>query len=538
MAPSSDALPEPTPRRSRRRRALIWGGGGILAMVAVAALVIGIARPDWYVRAWDASGITCGRNLSSMDAGTFDSPWAAWGEAEHSGVDAAEVDTHRERIEQLADELGFVPVGEIPSTTDYSDGEVSADEVSVEVEAQGDQLRLGVNETQGLRRLALIDPGTGEASWQWNLDESRDAGVIEQGEHLVLVNRILRGQNVFVGEQSTELLSLGRDTGEREYCRRFPGSGGYAASTTDAGLLVGGKSWNPMVADEEQDDIDTRTVQQVTLPRFSPGFTTTFEAIEYEKDGFPRTRSLPLSMGPEGIFLTHAYGLGSLTPDDLFTVSTRTDTVRDPDLIPIAARSLETGEVLWEYGSPGDPIAVVDRVASGANGEDDGILIAETSDFRPRSDDPDLGSAAVTVRLLDSEGQEVWEAAGTEVGEEFSSGDADRYVKVLGDVVLLHTGPTEVTAFDAYTGEELWSIPGSPDQMQPLWLGDAVTLDGQLYVPGYERQYFVDPRTGADAPETATAIARAQVLDIRSLGEDFIWVGTERTGTVVLQRAS
>lgn len=74
--------------------------------------------------------------------------------------------------------------------------------------------------------------------------------------------------------------------------------------------------------------------------------------------------------------------------------------------------------------------------------------------------------------------------------------------------------------------------------MQPLWLGDAVTLDGQLYVPGYERQYFVDPRTGADAPETATAIARAQVLDIRSLGEDFIWVGTERTGTVVLQRAS
>lgn len=508
-------------------------------MVAVAALVIGIAKPDWYVRAWDASGITCGRDLSSMDAGTFDSPWAAWGDTEHSDVDAAELDTHRERIEQLADGLGFIPVGEIPSTTDYSDGEVSADEVSVEVEAQGDQLRLGVNETQGIRRLALIDPGTGEASWQWNLDESRDAGVIEQGDHLVLMNRILRGQNVFVGEQSTELISIGKDTGEREHCRRFPGSGGYAASTTDAGLLVGGKSWNPMVADEEQDDIDTRTVQQVTLPRFSPGFTTALPAVEYKRDGLPRTRPLPLSMGPEGMFLTHAYRLESLTPDDLFTVSTSTDTVGDPDLIPIQARSLETGEVLWEYGSPGDPIAVIDQVPAAPDRvENGGILIAETSDFRPRSDDSGLGSAAVTVRLLDAEGQEVWEVSGTDVGKEYSSGDADRYVKVLGDVVLLHTGPTEVTALDAHSGEELWSIPAAPGQMQPLWLGDAVTLDGHLYVPGYERQYFVDPRTGADAPETATAIARSQMLDIRPLGEDFIMVGAERFGTVVLQRAS
>lgn len=508
-------------------------------MVAVAALVVGIARPDWYVRAWDASGITCGRDLSSMDAGTFDSPWAAWGEAEHSDVDAAELDTHRERVEQLADGLGFIPVGEIPSSTDYSDGEVSADEVSVEVEAQGDQLRLGVNETQGIRRLALIDPGTGEASWQWNLDESRDAGVIEQGDHLVLLNRILRGQNVFVGEQSTELISIGKDTGEREHCRRFPGSGGYAASTTDAGLLVGGKSWNPMVADEEQDDIDTRTVQQVTLPRFSPGFTTALPAVEYERDGFPRTRPLPLSMGPEGMFLTHAYRLESLTPDDLFTVSTSTDTVGDPGLIPIQARSLETGEMLWEYGPPGDPIAVVDKVPAAPDRvENGGILIAETSDFRPRSDDSGLESAAVTVRLLDAEGQEVWEVSGTDVGKEYSSGDADRYVKVLGDVVLLHTGPAEVTALDAHTGEELWSLPGAPDQMQPLWLGDAVTLDGQLYLPGYQRQYFVDPRSGEDAPETAAAIARSQMLDIRSLGEDFVMVGTERYGTVVLQRAS
>ncbi|MGP9536624.1 outer membrane protein assembly factor BamB family protein [Brachybacterium sp. AOP43-C2-M15] len=532
-----DATPaEPSPQGPRRRPWGPWalGAGGVLMVVV---LVLGAARPEFAMRWWDGSGLDCGRGLSPGDPQDLASLWAAWGEGEHEPQDDLDIEDHRAHVEELARQLDAEPVGEIPRrwTTSTEDGR--SVEAKVEAVAQGEQIRVSVRGGSGeeaVRRIAAIDPATGDPAWHWDLDEGHDAWVEQHGEHLVLANRIVRGHNVFEGDLWTDMLSLDAATGERQGCHRFAGFPGYGAGSTDAGLVVGTESWNPMVADEEQ-EVGTRTIQQVTLPRFSQGFDRTLPSLEYESfEGMTRSRPQPLVTLPGGFFLTYASALADGGNDAFGSAQNGTDF--PADTTPVEAFSMDTGESLWSYGEPGDRIAFVSGVP-GIPGEASGVLLAEIGEFEPSESDPERGSSSATLRMLDGQGEQLWEAPAADIGEALGGSDGERYLRVQGDVILVHTAPHVVTALDAATGEELWSIDESDaGEPQRLWLMEAVDADGKLFLPGSGREYMVDARTGEHDDELAGAMVDARVSDISAVGEDMLLVQTRDYGPVLLQQ--
>ncbi|MGP4915446.1 outer membrane protein assembly factor BamB family protein [Brachybacterium tyrofermentans] len=496
----------------------------------VAGLILGAARPEWVARAWDSTGIDCGRGLSQGDPHNAGSLSSSWGEATHQPDDELDLDEHRAHVEELARQLGYEPVREIPG-----DARISSEEgrsVEVDADAQGGLIRVDSRGEEGLHRIAAIDPSTGVPAWNWDLDGGRDTAVYEHGDHLILANRIVRG-GFFEGDRWTDLLSLDARTGARQGCQRFEGFPGYGAGSTDAALVVGTESWNPMGDDEDQ-EVGERAIQQVTVPGFKQGFSRTLPALDDETgdDGMDRSRPQPLVTLQGGFFLTYTSPFvgGS---GDAFSLG-RSGADFPSDQVPIEAFSMDTGEPLWSYGDPGDRIAVVSGV-SGISGAS-GVLVAELGEFEPSAKDPEHGSSAVTLRMLDAQGEQLWEAPAADVGGDFSGSSDDRYLRVLGDVVLVHTAPHVVTALDAATGEELWTIDETADETQPLWLNSAVAVDGKLFLPGTDREYMVDARTGERSGELATAMADAHVEDISAVGEDSLLVTTREYGSVILQR--
>ncbi|HIW98578.1 MAG TPA: hypothetical protein H9871_00375, partial [Candidatus Nesterenkonia stercoripullorum] len=82
--------------------------------------------------------------------------------------------------------------------------------------------------------------------------------------------------------------------------------------------MIGTEGWNPMVDDDEQDSIGSRSVQQVQLPRMSKGASAAYPAIDYtDSDGMPRSRPHPLSVLSNGLYLTHTYDVGTVGSGDL-----------------------------------------------------------------------------------------------------------------------------------------------------------------------------------------------------------------------------
>ncbi|MGO1925501.1 MAG: outer membrane protein assembly factor BamB family protein, partial [Brachybacterium tyrofermentans] len=131
---------------------------------------------------------------------------------------------------------------------------------------------------------------------------------------------------------------------------------------------------------------------------------------------------------------------------------------------------------------------------------------------------------------------QLWEAPAADTGGDFAGSSDDRYLRVLGDVVLVHTAPQVVTALDAATGEELWTIDETDEEPEPLWLHSAVAVDGKVFLQGTDREYMVDARTGERFDELATSMDDAHVHDISALGEDMLLVTTREYGAVILQR--
>lgn len=523
-APGDSGAPTPP-----RRPWAPWAAGAAGALM-VAGLILGAARPAWIARAWDSTGIDCGRGVSQGDSQSVESLSSTWGEATHEPDVELDLDDHRVHVEELAQQLGYEPVREIPGSAWLSSEEVES--VEVGADAQGGLIRMDVRGEGGLHRLAAIDPSTGALSWTWNLDAGRDVAVYEHGDHLILANRIVRG-GFFEGDRWTDLLSLDAGTGTRQGCQRFEGSPGYGAGSTDAALVVGTESWNPMADDEDQ-EIGERTIRQVTVPELSQGFSRTLPALDHETgDGPDRSRPQPLVTLQGGFFLTCTTSFIGGSGDAFSLGQTGTDFPSEQ--VPIEAFSMDTGEPLWSYGDPGDRIAFVAGV-SGMPGDASGVLVAELGEFEPSADAPEHGSAAVTLRMLDAQGKQLWEAPAADTGGDFAGSSGDRYLRVLGDVVLVHTGPHVVAALDAGTGEELWTIDETAAEPEPLWLNSAVAVDGKLFLPGTDREYMVDARTGKRSDELATAMADAHVDDISAVGEDSLLVTTREYGSVILQR--
>lgn len=531
---AADAVRESTDTSNRIGRPWAPWAAGAAGVLLVVVLVLGAARPDWAMRRWDASGLDCGRGLSTGDPEDLASLWAGWGEGEHEPVDDLDLEDHRAHIEELSAQLDAEPVGEIPVHASIPAQDDSQVTVEVEVEAQGGLIRADVRGEDGLHRFAAIAPSSGTPVWHWDLDEGRDAWMAQHGEHLVMANRIVRGHNEFEGDLWTDMLSLDAASGEREGCQRFAGSPGYGAGSTDAGLVVGTEYWNAMVADEEQ-EVGTRTIQQVTLPTFSEGFDRTLPALEYESlEGMSRSRPQGLVTLPGGVFLTYASPFAG-DGNDAF-MQARNDLDFPSGTVPVEAFSMDTGESLWSYGEPGDRVAFVSGVHAVPD-DTSGVLLAELGEFEPRTDDPERGTSPVTLRMLDAEGKQLWEVDAADIGDVFSgASDSERYLRVLGDVILVHTAPHEVTALDAATGEALWSIDEGEAEPQPLWLHEAVSVDGHLFLPGYKRDHMVDARTGEAEDELAAAMVDARVADATALGEDMLLVETWDYGHVILRK--
>lgn len=534
---SGEAEESQQPRAPRRRRSIAWTLWAGVTVVVLAALAIALTRPQWYQRAWDATGITCGWGLSEEDAEDFDSPWAGWGAAEHEPAEDVDIDTHRENLEVLAEELDLEPVAELPSHMGGESAQNDADRAEVTVKPQDDQLRVETRSSSDFRRLAVLDPASGDAVWHWDMDESREARIHDQGAHLVMTNQILRGQNIFVGTTATESLSLDKATGERAGCTRFAGSQSYAPSGAEEGLLIGIEEWNPMVDDDEQDNIGSRSVQQVQLPRMSKGPSAAYPAIDYtDSGGMPRSRPHPLTVLSNGLYLTHTYGVGTRGSDDLWSTATAEDEDTESDLVPLEAHDVETGEILWDFGEPGDHLAFVSEVPEAVE-DGTGVLMAETGEYTPSADIPDRGSVTMTLRMLNDQGEELWDADTAEIGlADFPALDGERYASVLGDIVVVHTGTHEVSALDAATGELLWSIDEAGDEPQPLWLHQAVQVDDAVYLPGNDREYFVDAQAGKPVGEGASALGKARVTDFAEVGDDFVLVQTQDYGYTLMQR--
>ncbi|MGP9536615.1 outer membrane protein assembly factor BamB family protein [Brachybacterium sp. AOP43-C2-M15] len=531
-APNSDA----SSRRGRPWAPWAAGAGGV---VLVVVLVLGAARPDWAAKWWDGSGLDCGRGLSTADREDLASVWAAWGDGDHEPAEDHELEDHRTHIEELAAQLDAEPVGEIATQTTIAGPDGSQEVVRVYAEAQDELIRTELHGEDGLHRFAAIDPTSGAPAWHWDLDEGRDSWVEQHGEHLVMVNRIERRHDERPDAHWTDMLSLDPATGDRQGCHRVTGSPGYGSGSTDAGLVVDTESRDLMAAEEEQDvqeqDEWTRTIQQVALPTFTEGFERTLPPQEFESlSGFADRRPHALVTLPGGLFLTYSSLFAGNGTDAL--TSARHGLDFPTDTVPVEAFSMDTGESLWSHGEPGDRIAFVSGV-QGIPGDASGVLLAELGEFEPSADDPELGTSTVTLRMLDAEGEQLWDADGADVGADFAAGASGaHYLRALGDVILVHTAPHEVTALDAATGEELWSIGGTEDEPQALWLYEAISLDGNLFLPGHPNNYMVDARTGEADDDLATTMIDARIEDVSTLGEDMLLVTTLDYGHVILQK--
>lgn len=483
---------------------------GVVATIALAALVVALARPALYRQAWDATGFGCGRGASLGDPEDVDTPWQTWGEADHEDVSAEATRAYRSDMESLADALELDLVGEIPL-----DGLAYDDAVT----RQGDHLRVrfeGADDSG----VALIDPSDG--SVRWHLESDGDVWAQQQADLVVVGAR--SGSATSEDEQATTLISLDAATGEREGCRRVDGWPAYGRGPQNSALLSEVAPADVMRGDDEQPDVGARRLRQVTLPDFSEGFERTIPSVESENEaGTVRTRARPTAIRGDSFLLY----------DHPFTDVGIRGALRGEGRsghAPVQAFSLESGDLVWEYGDPGDSVAVVDSPISGSDLPDGATLIAELSAA------PDAtGSSSVTVRMLDGAGDEVWSATGAEMGDGFPVADADRYVRVLDDLVLLYTDSHELTAFDRASGEERWSIDESAEG-RPLFLDTAFSIDGKVYLEGVNGQYLIDEVTGEDSPQAAEALAPATGWGATDVGDDFVLVEAGPYGFVILRR--
>ena len=301
--------------------------------------------------------------------------------------------------------------------------------------------------------------------------------------------------------------------------------------------MIGTEGWNPMVDDDEQDSIGSRSVQQVQLPRMSKGASAAYPAIDYtDSDGMPRSRPHPLSVLSNGLYLTHTYDVGTVGSGDLWFTATAEDEDIEADLVPLQAHDAETGEALWDFGEPGDPLAFVSEVPEAVE-DGTGVLMAETGEYTPSADIPDRGSVTMTLRMLDDQGEELWEAETAAIGlTDFPAVDGERYLGVLGDIIVVHTGPHEVSALDVATGEVLWSIDETDEETQPLWLHQAFQVEDAVHLPGHGREYLVDAQTGEPVGEGADVMEKARVTEFAEVGDDFVLVQTHDYGYTLMQR--
>lgn len=519
-------------------------------LLAVAALVLAFIRPQWVMRIWDASGISCGWDLSREDPADFDSTWTPWGEAEHivhDFIDHPDADTYRAAVEALAGEFGLTPVAEIPDRQEQSGAEGQTLGTSYSPRISRDQLVLGTSahyprtQAESTFHIAALDPGTGEALWHWDLSDGYSRSIFVLDEYLVFRNLVDRGYHSSGRDLVSEIVTVSAETGTQQNCQRYRASVGFATGYGDAVLLGGTGNWDPLGTEPER-RIHRDTLLSVSLPDLSPGHTQRIDYVEDTPDSFGRGH--PYTVLDESTYLLHAYTFGAEEVEgDLLHTPPRDAAELEGGIVPVEAFSMTTGDKLWEYGDPGDPIAVVGTVpgtepvhSQGPRGDDaeSFILLAELDEINAEQN-----TASVTLRMLDSTGSQLWELATAEVDDAQDFLDIGphwvlpdgQYVALLEDLVIVHTAPGTVTAVDASTGEELWSI-----EDHDLRIREAFSYQDMTYLLSDGSAYLLSNRTGENSTESPEFLAGAELTDLTAIDENYYLLDTEHYGSVILQR--